>query len=198
MGWAKEFHDTWLSSVKVSYAYSVAASKNLIAYVQNSQNSQIATNIGESVVQTHESQLDFEMMKKVFSNTSITFQKTENLSDLPSYFGKKIPNRPWLRWGERLGYQGSTLGIFYQLQWIGERFLDLANTKKLGSIAEHGINVNYRTHSWGDWNLELLNLLDTVTATSYVAGFQTLDNTTGYLGYPSPGRRIYLSWQYEM
>ncbi|MFM8315005.1 MAG: TonB-dependent receptor plug domain-containing protein, partial [Deltaproteobacteria bacterium] len=76
IGWEKSFLEGWISGVKMSYAYSLAVSKNLIAYIQNSQNSQIATNIGESLIQSHEAQVELEMVKKLFSHTSISLLQT--------------------------------------------------------------------------------------------------------------------------
>lgn len=81
---------------------------------------------------------------------------------------------------------------------MGERYWDLANKKKMSPIADHGISVNYSPRGWGVWNFDILNVFDTVTAYSLISGMQTLDSTTGYMGYPAPGRRIYLSWHYDV
>lgn len=197
-GFECNFIESWLTDLKVSYIYSTAFSRDLIAYLQNSQNSQSATNVGQSVVQSHEMNLDLKFIRNTFSQTGIVLLSTQNKSDLPYYYGKQIPNRPSFRLMEKLGYQSGLFGVAYQLQWVGERYWDLANKKKMGSIADHGISVNYSPKGWGVWSFDMLNIFDTVTAYSLVSGLQTVDSTTGYLGYPAPGRRIYLSWHYDV
>ncbi len=190
--------DSFVSEFRVAYNYSIAASKELITYIQNSQNSQVATNVGESLIQSHETSLEMKLFRLGIFQTRVTSLNTENLSALPYYYGKKIPNRPAFRLLQKLGYQNDRFGVSYQLQWVGERYLDLANTRKLSATTDHGFSLNYNPQGWGQWGLDVLNILDAVTAYSLVSGFQTIDNTTGYLGYPAPGRRIYLSWNYQL
>lgn len=198
VGFASKSIGSWLTDIKISYIYSIAFSKDLIAYLQNSQNSQSATNVGQSVIHSNEMNLDLKFIRNAFSQTGIVLLSTENKSDLPYYYGKQIPNRPSLRLVEKVGYQSDLFGVAYQLQWVGERYWDLANKKKMSPIADHGISVNYSPRGWGVWNFDILNVFDTVTAYSLISGMQTLDSTTGYMGYPAPGRRIYLSWHYDV
>jgi len=190
--------DTWITKAQLSYIYSLSLSKDLITYVQNSQSSQVATNVGNSFIQSHEGSLDLVFWKWTECNTKVVFLDAVNLSDLPYHYGKQIPNRPRLRVIERLGYQNSDFGLAYQLQWMEERYWDLANTKKMSAIVDHGFFLNFSPPKWGRINLEVLNIFDRVIANSTLSGFQVVDNTTGYLGYPSPGRRVYLSWTYEI
>lgn len=190
--------ETWFTKAQLSYVYSLSFSKDLITYVQNSQNSQVATNVGNSFIQSHEGSLNLGIHKFTELNSKIIFLNAENLSDLPYHYGKQIPNRPKLRLVERLGFQNSSFGLAYQLQWIEERYWDLANTKKMSAIVDHSFFLNFSPSQWGRFNLEILNMFDRVVANSTLSGFQVVDNTSGYLGYPSPGRRVYLSWTYEI
>lgn len=189
---------SWLTSVRVSYTYSLSFSKDLITYVRNSQSSQVATNVGRSIAQNHEGTVELKLFKFGELNTSAVFFSGENLSDLPYHRGKELPNRPKMRLLERAGYQNDRFGLAYQLQWLGERYWDLANLKKMNPTVEHGLFLNVRPPKWGQFNFELLNIFDTFMANSTLSGFQVVDNTTGYLGFPAPGRRIYLSWSYEI
>ncbi len=189
---------SWLSELKLSYCFAVALSKNLITYLQNSQNSQVATNVGESFLESHETNLQANLFKLGFSQLGMAFVTTKNFSELPYYYGKEIPNRPVFRLREKLGYQTRSFGVSYQLQWIGQRYWDLANEKRLSATTDHGVSLNWSHPSWGQINIEALNIFDTVTAPTWVSGLQTIDNTTGYFGYPAPGRRLYLSWLYEL
>ncbi len=180
------------------YSFSLAQSEDLIVLVENSQNSRKATNLGRSIIQTHDLNLEFEFLDKFFSQTAGVYTQGKNLSDVSFYSGKKIPNLPNFMMRQQLGYQNSDLGIRYQVQWLGDRYWDMANTKSLSPTSEHSLFLNWNLRKWGFWNLELINIFDTITATSVVSGFALVDNTTGYLGYPAAGRRIYLSWQYEI
>jgi outer membrane cobalamin receptor len=198
IGFHSEFSAGWVSGLKLSYIYSLAFSKDLITYIQNSQNSQSATNVGQGVIQSHETNFDLNFAQNIFSNLSIVFLSAQNKSDLPYYYGKQIPNRPSIRLTEKFGYQSDSFGVSYQVQWVGERYWDLANKKKLSSIADHGISVNYEPRGWGLLSFDILNIFDATTANSVISGIQTIDSTTGYLGYPAPGRRIYLSWHYDV
>jgi outer membrane receptor for ferrienterochelin and colicin len=154
--------------------------------------------VGQGVIQSHETNFDLNFAQNIFSNLSIVFLSAQNKSDLPYYYGKQIPNRPSIRLTEKFGYQSDSFGVSYQVQWVGERYWDLANKKKLSSIADHGISVNYEPRGWGLLSFDILNIFDATTANSVISGIQTIDSTTGYLGYPAPGRRIYLSWHYDV
>jgi iron complex outermembrane recepter protein len=183
---------------QVSYNYTLAVADNLITYLENSQNTRVATNIGKSLIQSHEINCEWNFLKDFYTHTELVFLMTRNLSQVSYYFDKEIPNRPEQRWVEKLGYRNHVWGLSYQWQWVGKRYWDLANQKSLNSFADHGLSFQWSPKHWGILTFDVFNIFDTVTAYSQAAGFQTVDNTTGYLGYPAPGRRFYLGWQYEL
>lgn len=189
---------TWLSKLTGAYSYSVANSENLIVYIENSQNSKLATNLGSGLIQSHDISLDLSFGQNLEIRSTGNIYQGKNTSDISYYYGKKIPNLPDFLLRQSLDYRVGSFDFNYQFQWVGGRFCDLANLKKLSSTTEHSLFAGVDAQKMGRFRLELVNLFDAITATTFVSGFSTLDNTTGIGGYPAPGRRFYLNWYYEL
>lgn len=195
--WQQQLISQWIKHIKMGYNFSLAQSKNLIVYTQNSQSSQIATNLGSALVANQDLFLELNLARQISSLSAFNLCSGKNTSEIPYYFGKQVPNLPAWLIKQRIDSQWGWVTASYQLSWIGERYWDLANTKKLSSTLEHSAWVNYQYSKNGKVQLELINLTDEYVAKSSVSGFTTLDNTTGLGGYPAPGRRVYLSWLYD-
>src|SRR5205823_11082804 len=88
--------------------------------------------------------------------------------------------------------------VSYELVVYGPMYWDLANAKQLSAIAQHNVRAMWDSKSVGSFGIELDNLTDVITAPSSAGAFETIDNSTGYFGYPAPGRRWYVSWRYEL
>jgi outer membrane cobalamin receptor len=195
---ARKLKSEILSELKFQLSYGLVKAHQLIVYVENSQESKVATNLGSALIHSRDLDLGFKVLSELDFQTGLSWFVGENRSDVSYYQGKKIPSVPVLLVKQRVQYPWGPLNFSYQFQWVGERYVDFANLKKLNPAAEHSCFVSWDARDWGIFNLELFNLLDTITTTSVVSGFTTFDNTTGLVGYPAPGRRIYLNWQYPI
>ncbi len=186
-------------SVKASYSYSIAFARDLIAYLQNSQSTRVATNIGNSRIDSHEVALETAFQGvPLFWKNAFAILWTENRTPIPSQQGKELPERaPW-RWQMDLSWMGERLSVGYSLSWSGPVFSDLSNLRKRSSTQDHSLWAGVATPGWGRFRLEVRNLLNTLKVDSLFAGEAVSEYTTGYAGFPAPGRRVYLSWQYEL
>ena len=75
--------------------------------------------------------------------------------------GNKIPYYPWLKGNVTYGYE-FTKGFLTELSLLfnSDRYTDIANTKKLNSFFDLGINFTYKIDRSFILNLELMNLLN--------------------------------------
>jgi len=187
-----------LHEVKLSYTYFLSRSHDLIAFTQNSQSTRVAVNVGESAISGHEAAVELKTDFELSVRLSGAYLSTENLSEVSYLRGKELPGRPAFRVSSVVGYRGLRWGAQHQFSWEGRSYWDLANTKSLAPWSEHGLSAYWDSHSFGVFYLEVRNLLDSITAASSLGSFETTDNNTGAWGYPAPGRRVYLSWKYEL
>jgi hypothetical protein len=95
-------------------------------------------------------------------------------------------------------YEHGPWSFTYTFSLWGPSYWDLANYRQLSATVDHSVLASWDAKSWGTFGLEVHNLTDVLTATSTFGAWQMTDNTTGYLGYPAPGRRIYLTWKIEI
>jgi vitamin B12 transporter len=193
---------SWVRSIRFSYDFFVSRGHNLIAFIQNSPETQVATNIGESWITGHELALETRLPLNLRLQTGASFLYSVNLSDVSYEIGKQLPDRPPYRLQGGLSYETQRMGLGYNLSVYGPLYWDVANLKQMSPFTEHGAYVFWNTKTFGTFTLEAKNLTDVITAySSYGNGIGSesiLDNTTAYYGYPAPGRRFYLTWNYEL
>ncbi|MCB0406115.1 MAG: TonB-dependent receptor [Bdellovibrionales bacterium] len=189
-----------LRRVQVSYTVAFQQARDLITYIANAQNSSVATNIGASRILTQELQGTAEFSFGWRLQASAVWMDSDNLSRVSYETGKDLPLRPDWRLQTSTSYKLGDFEFGYQLSWVGPAYGDTANTRKLGGVLYHSANVAWRTKRWGVFLLEGRNLGDATTAASTYQNttIETVDYTTGYSGYPAPGRRVYLTWTYSI
>ncbi len=181
-----------------SYTFSVARAHNLISLLPNSQSTRIATNIGESEILSHE--LSSRIAPKDFPiqwHAGITFLSTTNLSDVSYQKGKEVPYRPRLRWQTGVEFNANPWYGDYTIEQMGEVFSDVANVYRMDGWTEHHVGAGFRTQDYGNFRLEIRNLLNVITSQTQVGGFEWKDLNSGYPGYPIAGRRIAVLWQFD-
>jgi len=183
--------------LRTSYTYSTAFASDLIAYIQNSQESRIATNIAAARIDSHELGAEVQWTFPLSWKNGVTFFWTENRTEIPSQQGRELPERPTWRWQSDLMWREELFSGGYSLSWMGPAFSDLANFRNRASSQDHSVWVGVQPRGWGRFRLEVKNLFDTIKIDSAFAGESTSEYTTGYAGFPAPGRRIYLSWHYD-
>jgi vitamin B12 transporter len=183
---------------RLSYSWYASRAHDLITFVQNSQQSQVATNIGESFLQGHELSLELTTAMAVNFRASAALMKSINLSDRNYENGKSLPYRPPYSTRMEVAFEGSPITVSYILSITGPFFTETANLQELSSVVDHSAMIGWDTKRIGTFLLEGRNLGDVITASANYGSLQTTDNTTGIPGYPAPGRRVYLSWKYEL
>ncbi len=183
--------------VRMSYTASVSWSRDLVTYLPNAQWSKVAANVGRARVLSQELSADTELPFGFSTGGSATWMVSENQSAVAYWQGKELPYRPRWRGEGRLGWRSGKFHLGYQATVWGELYEDLVNSKHRSALVEHAMEATWET-AWGDWRLEGVNLGDVLTLDSSVGAFRTVENNSGYLGYPAPGRRIYLSWRYSL
>lgn len=194
--WRRPFEG--MRGIRLSYSYYASRAQNLIAYVQNSSQTRVAVNVGQSLIYGSELQAEIESRWGIKMRLGGEWLWTENLTDVDSERGKELPGRPPYRVMGELSYSSETFDVGYLITWMGASFDDLPNFRQTAATTDHSAYLTWRTKHWGTIGVEGKNLLNVITADSTFGTVQTTDNTTGYLGYPSPGRRIYVIWKYEL
>jgi len=187
-----------LRAIRASYSYSIAFARELIAYLQNSQFSRVATNIGNGRIDSHELglELEFSGVPLLWRN-AVNVLWTENRTAIPYQQGRELPERPNWRWQSDVGWTSEVYSAGYSFAWVGPTYSDLANLRRRSAAQDHSLWAGVRPRGYGSFRLEVRNLFDTLTVDSSFAGEAINEYTTGYTGYPAPGRRVYLSWQYD-
>ncbi len=190
--------DAQIGQMKVGYTLSAAWARDLVTYLSNSQFTRVAVNVGRSRILSQELAADVSLPLGFSAGGTLSWMATENQSSVSYWQGKELPYRPTWRADNRLGWKRGAFRLGYSLTLWGELYEDLINQKRRESLVEHALEAAVETKEYGDWRLEAANLTDVLTVDGSAGAFRTVENTTGYLGYPAPGRRLYLSWRYSL
>ncbi len=176
-------------------------SDDLIVFVQTAQQVSKAENVDEARVRGAESRLEMDFAHNISAAANFTVQDTENRSPQPGISGKELPALPsqegflsltWRLGGTRqaaaagldaaTGVGNWTLG--YELAYKGERFFDEANRVRVPSQTVHNASVAWQpAGSRISVRLEGENLGN--------------DRVADQLGFPVPGRSVYLTISYQ-
>lgn len=190
----------WVRNLKFSYTYFFSRARDLIIYQENSRATQVASNMGIATLQGHEIETQALTSWKVGGRAGISLLNTENSSDISYQNGKKLPHRPFYTLHAGLNYDIQRVSVGYSFLLRGPSFWDVANLKQMGVISDHNLSASWDTKDWGTLGLEIRNLLNELAVPASFSSLSgnILDNTTGYPGYPAPGRKVYVSWKYEI
>ncbi len=196
--WETRIDSPVVREISASWTSSLERASDLVSYIQNSQSTKMAINIGESVLQSHEVAVQARFgFLPVDWKAGVAFLPTTNLSPIAGDNGKRLPGRSEYRFENVLGVAAGPWRLRYRTALYGPTYWDTGNFKKMASFWDHSAQAAWESRVFGSFALDLLNLTDTNTVVSETAGFPSTDNTTGYLGFPAPGRRVYLSWRYD-
>lgn len=199
VGWEAAWldDDAFVRDLRVGYTLSLSRARDLIQFVQSSPFAWQAVNIGESRIVCHEVQASARARNGIGIRASAALVATENLSPIAYERGRELPLRPQWQWQAGVDYTTGGWTFRYSLVWHGPAYWDVANNRRLSSVVEHSAEVEWDTKAIGTLALEGRNLADNTTAASQFrhSAIETIDNTTGYPGYPAPGRRVYLTWR---
>jgi len=109
------------------YAYFQSYMTDLIQFMQNSQKTTIAENIGKAFITGHEFHLSWNPFKGANLSGSYTYQNALSLSPIPYQHGKQLPYRPKNTLFVRAEYEWEWLKVWYEFNFISDNYFDTAN-----------------------------------------------------------------------
>jgi outer membrane receptor protein involved in Fe transport len=166
-----------LDRVFFEYAYFASDAKDLIVFVQNSQTTAVARNIGAADIRGHEVNWSVTALRHVRLYGNYTYQDAVDTSNTFSH-GNTLPGRPRHELYQAFELFAGLGKIVYEFNYIAENFLDRANAFVVDSRALH--NVRLTVVPFGQTlklTFEAKNLTD-----NQVADFR---------GFPLPGRSFF-------
>lgn len=186
-----------LGGIVASFTHFQSLSMDVIVNSQNAQGLITSSNIGKAWIWG--TIAEAKVRRGVWDGSLSASQLyTENLSEIPSQAGKSLPFRPNIELKSLLGWSPAPLSIKVSHTLYGPMYQDPSNRQQMLTTQSLDLNLSLKTRRWGDWVIELSNLLDSVLATRVVGDYRFDDPTTGLAGYPASGRRISLSWRMQL
>jgi iron complex outermembrane receptor protein len=186
-----------LDDASLEYAYFGSNVDDLIQLVPSSVNVFVPMNVSSATVRGHEVSARGRLWSRLDLSANYTHQDAFDTGD-DVHHGKRLPGRPAdetyarveLAWSHErplpLGAVAARLWpgrLFYDVDLIGDDFLDLANHTKIASRALHGVGVELELPLAGvRMAFEVKNLTD--------------DRTEDALGFPLPGRSMFVTLSY--
>jgi iron complex outermembrane receptor protein len=171
---------------------------DVIVLVPSSVNVFTPKNIAAATIRGEEVALRMSVMDRFLVTANFTHQDARDATAGSNYDGNRLPNRPAneayarleLTWSPGrplpLGAFGRRLWpgrAYYDIDFIADNFLNRANTERVGSRAYNGLGLDL-TLPWAGLHVawELKNF--------------TNDQTVDALGFPLPGRSMFVTVSY--
>lgn len=161
----------------VEYAYFGSQSKDLIVFVQNSQNTARAENIGAAKISGHELSWSLTAWQHLRFYGNYTYQFARDTSETISR-GNILPGRPTHEWHQGIEVFADFGRLGYEFDYTARNFLDRANAFVVEDRLLH--NVRLTVSPWGKrlkLTIEAKNLTDS--------------QITDVRGFPLPGRSLF-------
>jgi iron complex outermembrane receptor protein len=114
-------------TLRFEYAYFQSRMHNLIQFMQNSQRTTIAINIGEAFISGHEFHASWSPHRMFTLSASYTYQIPLNLGPIPSQKGKQLPYRPRNNLFARPEFRWKWFAVWYEFNFVSGNFFDPAN-----------------------------------------------------------------------
>lgn len=186
----------WGGHLSASATSSWSENFDLLARVSMGPTSTVAQNIGRSRILSEEVSAlwTFESGWRWQWVAQALF--TTNLSPIPYYNGQELPYRSKWRSGLDVEKQWNRFSVGYLWQWQSGFSADQMGARKVASFQEHSVRARYNHQDFGEWTLEMANIFDATTVGAEVLGQSLASSPTGLSGYPYPGRRAYVTWNY--
>ncbi len=178
VGWTLELPgDAVIDRLFLEYAYFGSRADDLIVFVQNSQASARAENIGAADIWGHEVSWSVSAWSHLRFYGNYTFQSAKDASETISR-GNQLPGRP--RHELHQGIEGFIrLGkLSYELDYISQNFLDRANFRPVNHRLLHNIRLT-------------LTPLGKRLKLTFEAKNLTDNQVGDFRGFPLPGRSFF-------
>lgn len=158
--------------------------KDLIAFVQNSQLTSKAQNIGKAVTRGFEGRLELDHSGIVQLEAGYTRLFSEDRSEAAYLRGNDLPHRPRHSMSALSRLNLPFAGLFHRFQYQSRQSLDRANVRWAPARRSHDAGASFPLGAFR-LTLEARNLRD--------------ERQQDYIGYPQPGRSFWavLDWRWE-
>ncbi|MFZ5479864.1 MAG: TonB-dependent receptor [Myxococcota bacterium] len=193
------------ATASVDAAYAERYATDLVVFVQNSQYTQVATNVGRAWVRTTELALDVDLLGVLASQTNVTFTLSRNLDPDPAYANNELPRTPpteltqrtALRWRERIE-------VAHTYSFTSATWTDATNIFLTAPRSLHGVSLRAKpAPRFPAIGAEVLNLFDVRGMAVDRNPLSDDDDTlvvkplTDFSGYPLPGRTVMVSVSWD-
>jgi len=188
-----------LSLLRFNVAFFSMRAKDLIAYVQNSQNTVRPENIDDARILGGEAGFRTAFLDRVTVAGNYTYLYGINLSDKPYHNGKRLPGRPTHEVFGKVEINQLFKSLegagWLSVDYAGSNYLDQANFKE-DALARLYFGVGARiSHqkSGLSFTVEAKNIFNKITARDDEGHLRPLRD---FEGFPLPGRTIFatLHW----
>lgn len=173
-----------LPEIKFNTLFFYNTIDDTILFIQNSQSTMLAQNIGKALIYGTEVSGEVLVKNRLKLSGEYTFQHTEDRSGIPYYRGNQLPGRPTHQFNgaSRLIFKNSEFQ--YSIDVIGSNYLDRANSTYyyIDRRIYHNLLWEFRPFEYFCVTAEISNLLD--------------KKSRDTIGYPLPGRAFYLTAEY--
>jgi outer membrane cobalamin receptor len=200
VAWSADLGVTWqtenvgpLDLGRLEVAGFASAVRDLVAYVQNSQNTVRPENVGRAEIAGVEASGRALIAELVSLEANYTYLRAVNRTDAPYLDGRQLPGRPThelyakVELADRFGAFAARLST--DVTYSGLTYLDQANLKDAGlGTALVGLALGVeRVPERLELTLEVRNLLDTITGDDRSGDPRPVSD---FEGYPLPGRTM--------
>jgi iron complex outermembrane receptor protein len=161
----------------VEYAYFASDADDLIVFVQNSQATAQARNIGAAEIRGHEVSWSLTAFRHVRLYGNYTLQEALDTSGTFSH-GNVLPGRPRHELHQAIELFAEIGKLVYEFDYIGENFLDRANAFVVDSRALHNVGLTLLPFGKAlKFTFEVKNITD--------------NRLADVRGFPLPGRSFF-------
>ena len=182
----------------LNYSVFGARAENLIVYSQVGPDTQKAENIGLASWLGQEISIGLESSSGFFFRPSMIWLWTQNRSPVVAENGRSLPYRFPLTLRSEVGVNQETWGTGYRAMWFSASYLDRANLEQLAPYQLHDVYLRLKVRGAGQFELNIQNLFNITLASASVAGVEVTKYVSGVNGYPTSGRRVGVTWIYDL
>ncbi len=169
----------FIKSFNFEYSYFNNNVDNLILFIQNSQRTSIAMNISKAKITGHEFFWRLRFQWPLMISGNYTIQHAKDKSSVAYWRGNTLPGRPKHQLFNRVEVLLGRVRIFHEIDFMGESFLDRANTREIDRRVLQNLGLSLKVNKHSTLSFEVKNITD--------------ERTEDVIGYPLPGRSCFVS-----
>jgi outer membrane receptor protein involved in Fe transport len=178
--------------------------RDLIVYVLNAQRVAIAQNLGVTRVQGVEAAVVTAPTVWMDLQANVTWSNSSNRDPDPAYFGNKVPGLPAFELHLRPSlHHRELLRTGYSMDWSTPTFWDATNWHRSTHRLFHGAWLRYQpVLAFPSLEISALNITNRRSEEVprdplFINGDTVRQPVTDLLGYPLPGRTLWLTLRWQ-